>query len=146
MLRAMIVTVAVLLVGGVTAPKVQAQYPKYYNNQWYAKGSGASKYYYTHYHYGPGKSQYHHAYYYPSKSKRYVYYYNWEKKRYWGRYDLESGKYSLLPEGKKADGTDYRKEDLDKIEESDFPEPVALDKVTIPGSTDTMTAPPKLPE
>ncbi|MFQ3593039.1 MAG: hypothetical protein SNJ82_07600 [Gemmataceae bacterium] len=137
MLRAMIVTAAVLLVGGVAAPKAQAQYPKYYNNQWYSKGSGASKYYYAHYYYAPNK--YHHAYYYPSKSKRYVYYYNWEKKRYWGRYDLETQKYSLLSE-------DKRKENLDDIAEGDFPEPVALDKVTIPGSTDTMTAPPKLPE
>ena len=138
MFRSAIVLAAVLVVGGVAAPAAhQGQYPKYYNNQWYAKGTGASKYYYTHYYYAPSK--YHHAYYYPSKSKNYVYYYNWEKKHFWGRYDVEMQKYSLLPE-------DKRKEKLSDISEADFPPPVALDTVPIPGAAErTMTAPPKLP-
>lgn len=32
---------------------------------------------------------------------RYVYYYNGQTRVYWGRYDLETGKYQLLPDGQK---------------------------------------------
>jgi len=140
MLRAIVVSVAVAGFLLVAAPKAQAQarYPYYHENKWYSKGSGKSKYYYTHYYYGDKK--YHHAYYYPSKSKRYVYYYNYQKKRYWGRYDLETGKYSLLPDGK-------RKENLDDIAEDDFPKPVDLEKIAVPGSDNLkMTKPPDLPD
>jgi hypothetical protein len=137
MLRATVLAALVLVVGGVSAQQANAQYPRYYRNTWYAKGSGASKYYYAHYYYAPGK--YHHAYYYPGMSKRYVYYYNWEKKRYWGRYDRETGQYSLLPE-------DKRKENLGDIAERGFPEAKPLDEITIPGSTEKMTPPPELPD
>lgn len=138
MLRAMLVTVAVLL-GGMTASTAQAQYPRYYNNQWYSQGSGASKYYYTHYYYAANK--YHHAYYYPSRSKRYVYYYNWQTKKYWGRYDLESGKYAMLEDGDK-------KEELGDIPEEAFQKNVKpIAEFAIPGSDGAkMTGPPRPPE
>ncbi len=124
-----------VLLLGASAGVAKAGYPYYY--QWYSGGGGGKSYYYTYYYYGP--SSYHHVYYYPSVSKRYVYYYNWQKKRYWGRYDLETGLYSLLPE-------DRRKENLSDIAESDFPEPVSLDRVKVPGGDgETMTAPPGLP-
>jgi hypothetical protein len=130
MCRAVFVLAGVLMVSGVAAPATQSQYPKYYNNQWYSKGSGASKYYYSYYY----------AYYYPSKSRRYVYYYNWQKKQYWGRYDLETDKYSRLPDSKK-------KENLGDIAEGDFLKPEPLDEVPIPGSDGLkMSAPPKLPD
>jgi hypothetical protein len=143
MLRAMIVTAAVLLVGGVTAPKAQAQYPDYYKSNtgqcWYSKGSGAYKYYYCYYYYAPGK--YHHCYYYPSVSKRYVYYYNWQTKVYWGRYDLESGEYAMLEDGDK-------KGELKDIPPDAFKKNVKpIGEFAIPGSDGAkMRAPPKLPE
>lgn len=133
--RRIVLAVALLLF--CCAPVVRAQYPYYYKNRWYSANGPRGTYYYTHYYYGP--SAYHHAYYYPYKSKRYVYYYNYKTNRYWGRYDLETGKYSLLPDGKK-------KGDLNAIPEDDFPEPKPLDSITIPGSTETMTAPPVLPK
>jgi hypothetical protein len=114
----------------------QGGYP-YYAGQWYqATAPGGQAYYYANYYYGP--SEYHHACYYPYVSKRYVYYYNWKARRYWGRYDFESAGYSLLPE-------DKRLATLSEIKEEDFPEPQALDQVTIPGTSVTMKAPPPLP-
>jgi hypothetical protein len=131
--RKLLIAVAVLL---CELPAAQAQYPYYYKNKWYAASGPRGRYYYTHYYYAP--RVYHHAYYYPYMSRRYVYYYNWKTRRYWGRFDLSTGKYSLLPEKK-------RKENLNDIQEKDFPEPQPVDSVVIPGSTDTMTAPPVLP-
>lgn len=118
-------------------PTAQADDPYYYKNKWYSASAPRGNYYYTHYYYAP--NAYHHAYYYPYHSKRYVYYYNWKTNKYWGRYDLESGKYSLLPDDKK-------KAELKDIAEEDFPPAKPLDEVTIPGSSETMTAPPVLPK
>jgi hypothetical protein len=127
--------IAVLFLWG--ADSTHAQYPYYYKNKWYPVSGPKGKYYYTHYYYGA--KAYHHVYYYPYRSKRYVYYYNWKTKKYWGRYDLETGRYSLLE-------PDKRKENLEDIKESDFPPPKPLETCLIPGSTETMTAPPMLPK
>jgi len=129
--KKLLLAVVFLLVVGTTA---QAN-PSY--TGWYRATGPRGQYYYSHYYYAPNR--YHHAYYYPYKSRRYVYYYNWQKKRYWGRYDLESGRYSLLPDH-------LRKENLEEINEDDFPKPPQpLNEITIPGSTETMTAPPPVP-
>ena len=112
------------------------RYPYYYNARWYPATTKVTRYSYTYYYYAP--KRYHHVYVYPAVSTRYVYYYNWEKQQYWGRFDYESEKYSLLPE-------DKRKAKLEDIAEKDFPAPVALDKVVIPGTDIKMIAPPPLP-
>ena len=119
------------------------KYPHY--SKWYHNTD--HNYHYTNYTYGPGQDSYHRVYYYPKThypqyygGRRHVYYYNWSQKRYWGRMDLDTGKYSLLPEGK-------RKEKLTDIAEKDFPEPVARETIVIPGTEDLkMTElPPPLP-
>ncbi len=75
-------------------------------------------YYYSQYSYRPSPTvttySHHYCVYVPSRP-RYVYYYNPVKRVYWGRYDLKESGYSLL---KEAD----RKEDLESIPESAFPE------------------------
>lgn len=89
-----------------------------------------SIYYYSYYYYKPTTSysgyRHHYCIYYPSRP-RYVYYYNPVRKVYWGRYDLEEKGYSLL--AKKN-----RKEKLDEIPDSAFPEPGKMPE--IPGSED----------
>ncbi len=138
-----------LTVGSLQSAQAQS-YPYYYKQRWYPRQYVYKRvrhtYYYTHYYYRP--RSYHHVYYYPRRSRRYVYYYNWRTKRYWGRCDLTTGKYSLLP-------ADKKKETLDEIKESDFPPPVPLEQIDIPGSKDPtdpkkpalkMTKPPPLPK
>jgi hypothetical protein len=84
-----------------------------------------STYYYSYYYYKPTSTQktysYHYCIYYPSRP-RYVYYYNPVRKVYWGRYDLEQKGYSLLAEKD-------RKEKLDDIPESAFPEPGKMPEI-----------------
>jgi hypothetical protein len=92
-------------------------------------------YYYCNYTYAQPQDSYHRVYYYPTQyypntyysGRRYAYYYNWSTRRHWGRMDLETGKYSMLPE-------DKRKEKLTDIAEKDFPVAVARDTITIPGA------------
>jgi len=129
------------------ADQAQAQrraYPHY--SQWYYNTD--HNYYYCNYTYGEPQDSYHRVYYYPSSyypgwygGRRHVYYYNWRTRRYWGRMDLDTGKYSLLPE-------DKRKEKLTDIDEKDFPEPVARDSIAIPGAEKLMMKdlPPALPK
>jgi hypothetical protein len=145
---------ACLVLGGLTWAFGPAQpeaslaqgggYPNY--SQWYHNTD--YNYYYCNYTYGGGQDNYHRVYYYPKAhypayygGRRYTYYYNWRTRRYWGRMDLETGKYSLLPE-------DKRKEKLTDIKESDFPEPVARATVAIPGAEKMMMKdlPPPLPK
>jgi hypothetical protein len=131
-----IIIATVLFCG--SAIESHAQYPGYYQNRWYPRSSGGRiTSYYSNYYYTP--TQYHVCYYYPDRGRRYVYYYNWERRSYWGRFDTETSKYSLLAESD-------RKENLADIPEKAFPEPVALNKVKIPGTDLEMIAPPKLPD
>jgi hypothetical protein len=53
---------------------------------------------------------------YHPRSTRYVYYFNSHSRRYWGRYDLQTGMYQLLPENQ-------RKESLNEIPENAFGQP-----------------------
>ena len=89
-----------------------------------------NRYYYSRYTYRPvvTTTTYHHHYcvHYPSRP-RYVYYYNPVRRVYWGRYDLQEGGYSLLK-------NEDRKEDLESIPESAFPEPGEMP--VIPDSED----------
>jgi hypothetical protein len=124
-----------LVVGGLAM--AGGGYPYYANNAWYSQTSGAYTYYYTQYYYAP--QRYHFCYYYPYVSQRYVYYYNPVSRRYWGRFDLQSNKYSMLPEN-------ARKEKLEDIKETDFPEPQALNQITLPDTELKMTAPPSPPK
>ena len=106
-----------LFVGGVTAAKAGYYgYRQYYSSWSYYP---TYKYYYRTYYYKPYRAytgyKYHYCVHYP-KRPRYVYYYNPYRKVYWGRYDLESQGYSLLAEKD-------RKQDLNAIPESAFPEP-----------------------
>jgi hypothetical protein len=135
---------ALFLLGPI--PEATAQkYPYYENQKWVpATSPRGQRYYYSHYYYAPGR--YHHAYYYPYKSQRYVYYYNWRGKRYWGRWDLETDKYSLLKPEK-------RKENLNDIRDEDFPPPQPPEKIDIPPSEEgepptgqKMTEPPHPPK
>ncbi len=92
-------------------------------------------YYYRHYHYKPYATysgyKYHYCIHYPTRP-RYVYYYNPYQRTYWGRYDLEKGGYSLLPE-------DQRKENLNDIPEDAFPAPGEMP--AIPESEDNVQIP-----
>jgi hypothetical protein len=116
----------------------EAHYPHYYKTKWYPRYVGTTvTYYYSNYYYAPDR--YHICYYYPERGRRHIYYYNWERRVYWGRFDIETGKYSLLEQKD-------RKENLGDIPESAFPNPVALDQVKIPGTDLNITAPPGLPE
>ena len=120
-----------------------ATHPGFYQRQYYSSWSRhpTRSYCYCRYNYRPVVSRpiYHHHYviYYPSRP-RYRYYYNPVRRVYWGRYEVdENGNatgYSLLePED--------RKESLDQIDESAFPEPAAMP--VVPESTDnTLMAPP----
>jgi hypothetical protein len=140
------VRLAVLLLGllalSMLGPGAQGggpSYPYYYNNSWYYQPYSGGGYYYSTYYYAP--QQYHYAYYYPSYGNRHVYYYNYHTRRYWGRMDLETGKYSMLAE-------DKRSGDLAQLlKDKAFPEATALKENIIPGSKDVaMTLPPPLPK
>jgi hypothetical protein len=100
------------------------------------------KVYYKHMDWDAKKSH-HQIYYYPSRSKRYIYYrsYNPTKGagRYWGRYDLETKEYQMLPE-------DKRKDDLDKIKEDDFGSRQKVSDIKVPDTKETLPEPPPLPE
>jgi hypothetical protein len=89
------------------------------------------KYYYRYYYYKPGS--HHYCIYYPSRGKK-MYLYNPDKKRYWGYYDFESKGYSLLPEKD-------RLEDLNKIPEKAFPNPIG-EMPEIPGESGIKFVPP----
>jgi hypothetical protein len=139
--------VGLLITVGSADAQAPTTYPYYYRSKdtgkhWYSEGTGSSRYYYTHYHYGPAAHQYHHVYYYPSRSGKYLYYYNWDKKRYWGRYDLEAKGYSLLEPS-------ARKENLDDIPATAFPAPAPVERIAIPvedgGPKVMMTKPPSPP-
>lgn len=110
-----------------------AQAGQYYRQRYSAWNYHPQRsYHYTRYTFHPVVSrptvtyQYHYAIHYPTRP-RYVYYYNPIRKVYWGRYDIQEAGYSMLkPED--------RKEKLDDILESAFPEPG--DMPPIPESTD----------
>lgn len=77
-------------------------------------------YYYSRYTYTPvttvtTTTRYHYCVHVPSRP-RYVYYYNPVRRVYWGRYDIEAKGYSMLKE-------EDRKDKLEDIPESAFPEP-----------------------
>jgi len=121
-----------------------SSYPYY--TQWYYNND--YNYYYCNYTYSPQPESYHRVYYYPTtyypntyySGRRYTYYYNWSNRRYWGRMDMETGKYSLLPD-------DKRKEKISDIKDSDFPAAVDPNMVSIPGADKLkMTVPPALPK
>ncbi len=112
---------AVTVLGGLTVasstPSADAQYGyrQYYSSWRYYP---SRTYYYRSYYYKPYTSytgyKHHYCVYYPSRPS-YVYYYNPYKQQYWGRYDVENKGYSLLAE-------EDRKQKLEDIPESAFPE------------------------
>lgn len=108
---------------------------KYYGSYSQKYNAGAYSYRYYNY-YSPKYGQYkkHMAVYYPSRPK-YVYYYNPYTKKYWGRYDVTTGGYSLLP-------NHLKKERLNEISESDFP-PEGQMPPPEPGIDDPMLPPPE---
>lgn len=114
------------VLGGMVAT-AEARGRQYYGGWSYRP---THRYYYRSYYYKPyasyGRYNYHYCVYYPSRP-RYVYYYNPYRKVYWGRYDLEQKGYSLLAD-------EDRKEKLDDIPESAFPEPAEMP--AIPESED----------
>jgi hypothetical protein len=116
-------------------------YVQYYSSWRYHR---PGSYYYTSYYYKPYVEYVgykHHYCVYTPTYPNYVYYYNPYKQVYWGRYDFENKGYSLL------DPKD-RKQRLEEIPESAFPEPG--DMPPIPesqgGEVVKMEAPPAPPK
>jgi hypothetical protein len=119
-------TLAVLsgLTVASTPPSASAYYGyrQYYSAYRYVP---SRSYYYTSYYYKPYESysgyKHHFCVYYPQEPN-YVYYYNPYKQVYWGRYDFENKGYSLLPEKE-------RKQNLEEIDPSAFPEPGEMPRI-----------------
>jgi len=132
-----------------TPKEAEAGYRHYYSSWSYYP---SSSYYYRTYYYRPVRTystyHYHYCIYYP-RSPRYVYFYNPVRRVYWGRFDTQGkpgAQYSLL------DVKD-RKENLEEIPESAFPEPGAMpeipdsnDGLQIPAIDDLPNLPADLPE
>jgi len=102
-------------------------------------------YYYRKYYYKPYVAypthKIHYCVYYPTRPK-YYYYYNPYRRTYWGRCEVErtEEKYSLLAEGD-------RKENLEEIPESAFPEPSTPPGIPESEDNETMLLSPNdLPE
>lgn len=79
----------------------------------------------------------HYAVYLPHQP-RYVYYYNTHSRKYWGRYDVQTGKYQLLADADK-------KATIAAIPESDFGKPGEMPPAE-PGSDDTLPPPEPAPK
>jgi hypothetical protein len=133
-----VAAVAVVAVAGLmaTSSTSEAGY-RYYGRHYYSSWSyyPSYNYYYSNYYYYPTSYatsyDYHYVVYYPSQP-RYYYYYNPYRRVYWGRYDVQTGGYSLLAEKD-------RKEHLSDIPESAFPKAGAMP--TVPGTQDGLTLP-----
>jgi hypothetical protein len=116
-------------------------YVQYYSGWRYYP---SRSYYYSSYYYKPYTEyvgyKHHYCIHYP-KYPTYVYYYNPYKQTYWGRYDFENKGYSLL------DPKD-RKQRLEEIPESAFPEPGEMPRIpeSQGGEVVRMEPPPALPK
>lgn len=130
LLRRTVMLSAVL--GAFSLMSAPAEAEAGYGRQYYSSWSyyPTRSYYYSTYYYQPTVTtttySYHYCVHYPSRP-RYVYYYNPVRRQYWGRYDLKEKGYSMLEEKD-------RKENLDDIPESAFPEPGKMP--VIPESSD----------
>ena len=139
LIRRTLLLSAVVGVCALMAPAQEAEAGYGYGGrQYYTSWSyyPSRTYYYSTYYYKPTVSyptySYHYCVYYTSQPN-YVYYYNPVKRVYWGRYDVEKKGYSMLkPED--------RKEKLDDIPQSAFPEPSKMPP--IPESEDDVAIEP----
>lgn len=109
-----IVLSVVTLVGLASMPtSAEAGHRSSYSRPTFHKNYHVRQYTYYSNHHRAYRS--HHAFYFNHKPKH-VYFYNPHKRAWWGRYDLETGGYSLLKE-------QDRKAELSDIPEHAFPKP-----------------------
>ena len=81
------------------------------------------------------RAYHHHVAVYRPTQPRYVYYYNSQTRVYWGRYDLDTGRYQLLP-------AEHKRGTLADIPESAFPAGGPL-PAEGPGSDEPLLPPPE---